>query len=382
MSPTAAPPKSAPRQAAPAVRPFRVGVQSHDETALDVTYTLTTSTPDIPPVSLPPAGFLRHLYLIVTGTASGNSATVAYTQNGPWSVLDTVSFEDVNSAPVVGPFSGWELYLINKYGGYAFSADPKLSPAYSKTTGSGGTGGSFSFILCVPLEIVARDALGSLPNKNSNSTYKLRARLGPISSVYSTAPTVAPSVNIKVVQSSWWDPPAADLKGNPLAQEPPSVNTTQFWSLATIDAGAGNFRKPFDRLGNPIRTLIMELRDANGSRTANVGDWPDPLSIQFEAVTLTTTPALLWKHKMQQQYGYEAALDAAGGLDSGVYVLPFNDDFNGKPGNELRRGYLETGTGSRFEFYGTLGTGTTTHSFRVLTNDIMPAGGNYAGIQA
>lgn len=378
--PTTATAKAPDKGRAPALRPFRAGAQSHDEVSLDWTGPLTAATQDLTPLPMPPAGFLRHIYLMVTATTADNAANTAFRSEGPWTIIDSVTFEDTNQAPIIGPFSGWELYLINKYGGYAFQSDPKQSPAYSVTTGAGATGGSFSFVLCVPIEIVERDTLGALPNKNANSTYKLRTRLAPSTNVYSTAPTVLPTVNVKGVQTSWWDPPETDLKGNALAQEPPAINTTQYWSQAIIDAGQGAFRKSFDRLGNPIRCLIIDLRDGTGARTTT--DFPDPLNIQFEAVTLTTLPRLLWLHKMQQDYGYDAALNAAGGLDTGVFVLPFNKDFGLKPGGELRRGYLETGTGTRFEMYGNLGTSTATHSFRVLTNDVMPAGGNYASITA
>lgn len=51
--------------AAPPPRPFRVGVQSHEENNYDQTVTLTASTQDMTVFELPPQGFLQGIYLLV-----------------------------------------------------------------------------------------------------------------------------------------------------------------------------------------------------------------------------------------------------------------------------------------------------------------------------
>jgi hypothetical protein len=68
---------------------------------------------------------------------------------------------------------GYRLMLINKYGGYHFNGDPRASSMYSITTSTVATAGSFSFVLYVPLELVSRDALGSVVNKNQASPLQL-----------------------------------------------------------------------------------------------------------------------------------------------------------------------------------------------------------------
>lgn len=359
---------------APAVAPrsFRVGVQNHEEINYDETRTTTTSTQDLPVLNIPPAGFLRGVYLIVTGTTSGNSAAVTFAADGPPAVIDTVTLEDVNSAPIIGPFTGWDLANVNKYGGYLFNDDWRAGQAYSATTGSGATGGSFSFVLRLPLELVDRDALGSLPNKSGTSMFKVRIRLAATATIYGTAPTAAPSVRVRQVQGDWWDPDQTDLKGRPLAQNPPAVQTTQYWSKATYTLNAGAIRPQMERVGYLIRNLVFELRDSVGSRTQGESDFPDPLTIQFEANVLFTRPKVLWQHLTGQRYGYTGSVDTAGGRDSGVYVEPFCADFSHKPGWETRRGYLPTSSASRLEIQGTVG-GSGAHTLTVLTNDVAPA---------
>jgi hypothetical protein len=348
-------------------------VQSHEEINYDETRTLTASTLDMPVLNVPPAGFLRDLYLIFEGTTAANEADAAFSENGPFNVIDSITLEDVNSAPIIGPIDGYDLYIINKYGGYRFQEDPKKSPVYSAVTGTGGTGGSFAFILRLPVELVNRDSLGSLPNKSGTAMFKVRTRLSAASTVYSTAPTSAPSVRMRITQVDWWDPDATDLKGRPLAQQPPAVQTTQYWSKAAFPVSSGAVRQQLERVGYLVRNLIFVLVDNSGDRSD--ANFPDPLIFQFEANTLITRNRILWQHKIAEDYGYDATADTAGGRDVGVYPLPFCLDFGLKPGAESRRGYLPTSSAARLEVQGTLGGAGT---LRVLTNDVAPGNGDDA----
>ena len=383
-------------KAAPKPRPFRIGVQSKDEIDYDVTVTGATSTQDLPVLNIPPAGFLRGLYVIVE-TIAGNtgSVAVAFKEDAPFNVLETITLEDVNNQPIVGPISGHDLMLINKYGGYAGYADPRgaVGPAYYALSGVGTTaaqqssaqGGAYSFVLRVPVELVQRDGLGSLPNKSGTSMFKLRMRVNTIANVYATAPGAAnPAIHrIRVQQVNWWDPPETDLKGRPLAQNPPAVQTTQYWSKQSYPVAAGQSRQGLQRVGFLLRNLIFILRDTSGTRSGS-GDsaWPDPFTLQFEAIQLIVRARILWLKLMAERYGVNRAEALAGGTaladtfirDNAVYVEPFTLDFGLAPGAETRMGYLPTSSASRLEVQGTLGTGAGT--LTTLTNDVAPANGD------
>jgi hypothetical protein len=379
-----------PQAAAPPSRPFRVGVQSHEETNYDNSVTMTTSTVDYPVFEIPPQGFLRGIYMLVQCTTAGNAATVAMVadpSDAPFSCIDTIQLEDTNSKPILGPFGGFDLYVINKYGGYVFGLDAKKSPTYSVTTGSGATGGSYSFILRLPVELVARDALGSLPNKSGTNKFRIRTRLAASTKVYATSPTTLGSVRVRYVPENWWEPDMADLKGRPLAQNPPAVQTTQYWAKGVYVVNAGDQRIQVQQgLGYLLRNYIFVNRTTADLRTsAQDAFWPSPVAVQFEANILFDRLVELWQDRIYRYWNLDvavatsdvAASTGGGGREYCVYPLPFNQDFGLIPGAETRRGYLATADASRLEFRGNFGGAT---NFQVLANYVAPAKGDDATI--
>lgn len=425
MAATAAPPSQnsgGRQQAAMPSRPFRVGVQEVDDIPYDQTLTLTTSTQDAPTYELPSTGFLNSIWIIVTATVSGNSATtVNFAQNGPYSIIDTIQFLDTNNQPIVGPFSGFELKLINKWGGYHFSDDPQASNQFCVFTGASGTytaswgnpvttatsgtnnplgvapvvgnAGSAQFLLRIPLELVPRDALGSLPNKSASTPFKVKLRVAASSTAYSTAPNGTVSVRVRMVPESYWQPATTDAQGNSLQQNPPAVDTTQYWQLSDYLGNAGAYNQQLtSSTGFPIRNLMFYLADSNGSRFQGEADWPDPVTLQLEANILLQRNKTLWNEFLCRWYGYGAAIGTSAATtgapevvhakEAGLYVVPFNRDFYPKPGWETRRGYLPTTDGMRLQFRGSIG-GSGSHTLYTLTNFVAPgAGATLASITA
>ena len=382
VSPAA--PQQGGQQAAVPTRPFIYGVQEVDDSPYDQTLVTAGAVQTYVIYEVPSTGFLERIDVLVVGTTAANAANVTFSADGPQNTIDSVQFVDTNNQPILGPFGGRELALINKFGGYAFAEDWRANPVFTATTGAGGTGGSFSFALRIPLELVPRDGLGALPNKSASTPFKVKITLAATGTIYGTAPTTPPSVRLRMVPRSYWQPQAADMFGNPLAQNPPAVNTTQYWQLATYTLPAGAFAQQLSSsVGFPIRNLIFMLTDNAGSRAQGEADWPDPLKIQLEANTLADRIKLLWQWYMSQKYGYTGAVgDAAGGKDSGVYVENYCDEFYGKPGWETRRGYLATTDAMRLQLRGSIG-GAGTHTMSVLTNYVAPGSGtNLAAIAA
>ena len=359
------------------VRPFRAGVQEVDDSPYDQTFTLKSSTQNVTPqYDIPSTGFLNAVTILVEATSTTNAATVAFAADGPWNVFDQIQFKDVGNQPVIGPITGYDLYLINKFGGYLFQDDPKASPVYSAVSGSGASAGSFSFVLRLPIQIVPRDALGSLGNKSASTPFKVVASLSALSTIYSTAPTNAPTVRIRMAPESYWEPQSTDLNGNRLAENPPGKNTTQFWSVTEYTVASGAFTQQLtSSVGFPIRNLFFCLRDSTDSRSQGESDFPDPFNLKLEANVITDRMKKVWQDQVAKWYGYSASIgDNVNAKDNGFYPLPYCRDFTGKPGWETRRGYLPTSDGMRFEAKGTI-TGSGVHKLLVYTNYIAPGPG-------
>jgi hypothetical protein len=379
-APAGAPAKA--KSAAPPPRPFRAGVQSMEDLQYDRTLTFNSGTQKFQDFTLNGDGYLRGVYILTQCVTSGNSATVTFAQNGPWTAFDTIVFYDTSGRPIFGPFDGYTTFTVDKWGGYFNQNDPRASPIYSATAGGGGTGGSFTFILYVPLEIVSRDGLGALVNKNTAVPYRLSLTLAASTTPYGTAPTTPGTVRVRCTQDNWWEPEAADPKGHPLSPAPPAVNTTQFWANNSyvLQAGAVPGQQLTTGLGYPIRNLIMTLIDQNSSRAQGNSDWPDPVTFTVEKNQLFQRPILMWQDRIAKAYDLLAGTaDGARTLENGVFPLWFDQDFGAQPGMELRNGYLITRGGQNMLWTGTIG-GSGAHTLLTLVNWVAAANGDPASL--
>jgi hypothetical protein len=367
MKDTAAPAGNTNKQAAPTILvPFTRASHEHIEPMQDVTQPLTATSTALGPYDVPAYGYLRNIILDVQ--ASGGAGTgVTAKEDAPWNVISEIALIDVNGAPVVGPFSGYDLYLINKYGGYSWASDPKQSPMYSPV---GATTGNFRMLLRVPVEFSAREGLGALPNANAASTWKLRVTLNPASQVYGTAPATLPNVRIRMHLDAWSQPAQTDLKGNATAQQPPAIGTTAYWSKTTMPVSQGFNTLRLPRMGSLLRELIFVYRDSTGSRSAGAAGFPDTPAIYWDTRLLKQYQKDLWTHEMYRKTGFAAAAEAANGLDNGVFVEDYAHDFDGHIGGELRDQYIGTTQSTRYELNGTFSAAGT---LTVITNDVAAA---------
>jgi hypothetical protein len=368
--------------AAAAARPFLCGTQSVETHTYDKTKTLTTGTQTMDTFYVSTDGFLADLFILVEATAAGNAATVAFAADAPWNLIQSITFNDTTNKPIIGPFSGFDLKTFMKYGGFAFVDDPQQDVAnYTAVTGAGATGGSASFVLRIPLQFVAREALGALPNTSNQTVYSVDITLNASGQVYTTAPTTLPSVRVRIQQDGYRESAGQDIQGNPTQRTPPALGAVQYMRKFSddISAGAQNFRlSPWEGL---TRGLHFVLRDSTGSRSVGETDFPDPLRLHYDNNLPIDRLKAIWKHKIVTQYGYVAAIDTAGGRDSGVYPLPFNRDWGLKPGQEGRYGYMPVSAGTAIRFDGVIG-GSGSHKLETLVNYVNPPGGQVKALTA
>lgn len=361
-------------QAPALIRPFIVGSRKVDKQDYNVQQALTSASQHLPTYQVSPNGFVSRLSIWVNAPVSTNSTNnVAYAAEGPFNALLSIQLSDVNNKPIFGPMTGWDAYIANKYGGYYHGKDARQSKAFSAVTGTGATGGTFGYIIDIPVQIVNRDAFGSLVNKSSTSTFTVDMYLNASTAIYTQVPSALPTVTVKVQLWGWSDPTQSDKLGNQVAQNPPASNTIQYWSKQNyvINAGAFDFR--LQGIDNYVRMLIPYLVDGSGSRSQGESDWPDPLTYTYETLQTMVRQKVIWQDDLYKKYGFSGANESAGAFDNAVYPIVYNDDFALTPGGETRLSYLPVSSNTNLELSGVMG-GSGAHTLYVLVNKIVPYG--------
>jgi hypothetical protein len=370
---------------APVSRPFRAGTfRTLVQDGYQQSVTLSAATQTMAQYSPTPNAYIRGLWLQAVCVSAGNSATVAFQPDAPPIVFQSIVFADANQKPIVGPINGYQLLVVNKYGGYQFQDDPRASVVYSVTTGAGGSGGSFTMVLYLPLEIVSRDALGALQNKSASSAFQLILTANTLAATYSTAPTAAPTLTVTIHEDGWVQPKGQDAAGNQLSGGPPQLGTTQYWTAGTYNALNGSQQVQLTQgLGYPVRMFAAINYDvSNSTRATGDTDWPTATSFIFRGTTYLNITKTTWKDQMGRLYGFQGSTaDTANGLENGVYTIPFNTDFGLQDGDELRTAYLPTQQGDQHQLVATLNGNS---NLQWLANYVAPIAGptNLASIQA
>lgn len=365
-----------PAKAAPpaALVPFMRGAVDHSEPFYDTTFTLSANQQNIGPIDIASYGFARAIWVDVQLVSAGNAATVAVQEDAPWNVLSELAIQDVNGAPLFGPHGGYEVYLHHKYGGFRNQRDPKTYKDYAAiTTGAGATAGSGRWMARVNLERSGRDGLGALANMNASQAYKVRGTLSNLATIFSTAPTAAPTVRIRMWLEAYSQPNAVDAAGRQQQTVPPANQTTGFSSRIQPVTVAGANTIKLTRVGNYIRNLIFINRRSGTSRANGETDIQG-INWQWfvDSRLLTNMLTEQIRARMAEQYNLTSVtLDAAGGPDSGVVVLPFMTEFDGQAGYEMRDNWLPTTQATRLEVLLTLGNAGV---LTVMTDDVAPRG--------
>lgn len=391
-------------QAAPPVRrqPFPVGVLKVENPDYDQSVTLSSSVQQFPNHSFEPTGWLRGLWFQFDCTSTSNTASVSFSGDNPFSTVNKFTLKDVGNREVFGPVGGYDWMTTNKLGGYHNIGDPRADLAYSTTTGTGGSGGSFTFLLYVPLELVARDALGAVENKSSSSAWKAELFCDTIANTYNVVPSGAGNAQVlrcRVTEDAYTEPAAADEHGRPLSQTPPAVGTLQYWvteNSGAVGTASGTLNYNLDNgIGYSIRNILYKLTRTNTTGRANGdSDWPDPTTLSYGKVQLFQRYKTTWISKMSRAYGFMLqpgsqgtiagtfVADSAMQRENGVFPVWFTDDFSLEVGGELRNGYLNTKTGTVLKWKGTLGASASSETLFALINYVIPPGNDPGRLRA
>jgi hypothetical protein len=371
--------------APPRPYPFPVGVyestiQDYDNTvALGATIAAWTTQIQLPLWNVSPTGWLRTLWFDFTVTIAGNSATPALKEDGPWSFIQKCTLYDLGGEQII-QVTGYEWMVLNKFGGYYEIGDPRQDITNSLTAGSGASAGSFHFILALPFEAVARDALGTVQNE-SKPGWRVEIYADTAANVYSTTPTSTgtASVRLRGYPESYTEPLAAAPNGRPFSQTPPLPGSLQYWKSENGSLPSGNARYDLTNgVGFPIRNVVYYVRDAGtASRATADGNWPDPSTLVLGNINLSTRSKNLWISRFGKDFGLtNTTADGPMGRENGVFPYYLTRDFGLRAGAEVRFKYLDTQVNTLVRFTGSFGAAVT---FFALTNWIAtPSKNRYA----
>lgn len=354
-------------------RPFVVGARDTQRVGYTATKTLGASNVKLDPYKIDTIGYVGavYIYVQITGSNAGG-ANVALQEDAPFSVLAGLTVYDTGSKPLGGTMTGHDWFEFIKHGGFTVADDERqnVNSTYTAlTTGAGATAGSGTFCLRIPIGLNKRNALGALVNKNAGSTLRIEWDLAPLAAIYSTAPSAGATVTVTAVVDGWLDAASVDTRGNPVHQEPPGGDTTQYISKHSYGVNAGAFKVRYDSIDGPVRGLTHIFRRSASTRANGEADWPALSTIRYENLDPWNLPSWLWRKRINEWFGYRAAVETANGRDNGVYPFIFFDDFGLAAGVENGFKYLPVSSQVAMSLEGTWGNAGT---LDVIVNKIYP----------
>ncbi len=329
----------------------------------------------INPIQIPAVGYLRSIILEVTVTGTGGTSP-AWLADAPYNVLQSVNFRTASGNDIIVPVTGYQLMLINKYGGYRpVAANDPRNPVTGYVA---ATPTAAHFFLRIPLEIDPTSGFCALPALAGNRPYMLNMTVSPTASVASGGPSL--TVQINGYSEFWQEPTGTTRSGTGQETEPLGLGSISKWELEIPSVNPGDRLLKLNNVGNTLRTYIFTTRNASGQRigVGAAAGFTGTVECQFyvDNEMLFAFMVSNWEQYMAEWFGLtNSTFDAYGGLDTGVYVLPFHalvGDSAGDPSNS-RSQLLPTLNASQIQLRTTYGTGIAT--LECLTNSVVPVTG-------
>lgn len=199
----------------------------------------------------------------VATTAAGTGGVISALAGGvdaPFSLYQLVQLKDAFGTPLLtGP--GYEMAkLVPLYSGQFGTDQTQDVQELPSWTGITAASGAFTFSTYFPFEFAK--AYGVISGANASLLPTLQLNLAAIGTLFSTPPTVSPTLTTQVDADFYWLPEG-------VAVEPPGIGTTCQWIYQpcnpTIPNG-GSVIVQLPRLGGYLTAMILELRDSLGAR--------------------------------------------------------------------------------------------------------------------
>jgi hypothetical protein len=211
-----------------------------------------------------PGNFLSGVVLDVS-SASGVIGAGVLAADAPYTVISSVTFEDISGGPILYPMTGFAAAMRQKYL-QPWDGDPAKRPGFSNSVNP-------AFRLRLMVEV--RDTLAILSNTDARAQYRIRYTIAPSTSTFTTAPTTLPTVTVKGWIECRAQPDAHDLLGHSIVGVPDGMSTSRFLMHENPPLVGGNNVVRHTLVGNEIRGIIWVVRNSLGARVdltdANAG---------------------------------------------------------------------------------------------------------------
>lgn len=258
-----------------------------------------------------PGNFLSGVVLDVT-SSGGVIGTGVLATDAPFSVISTMTFEDISGGPILYPISGFTAMCKQKYL-QPWEGDPAKRPGFSNTINP-------AFRLRLSVEL--RDTLAILSNTDARAQYRVRYTVAALNPglLSTTGTATAPTLTIKGWIECRAQPDAYDLLGHPIAGVPKGMNTSRFLMHESPVFLSGNNVIRHTLVGNEIRGVLWIVRNSLGARI-------DLTDANAGAIDMRLDNRRLWKRTptqiIEQMFNfYEDLQNGALTRDTGVFAYP------------------------------------------------------------
>jgi hypothetical protein len=322
---------------------------------------------------------------ITSTTNSGTGGVIAATAGGvdaPWSLAQLVQMKDAFGTQLLtGP--GWDiLYGVPKYGGQFgldLMRDPKASPVWSGITAASGAFVATSYL---PFEFAK--GYGVISGANAALLPVLQVNLAAASTLFSTPPSVLPTLSETVDADFYWLPN--------VPADPPGIGTTEQWiyqpANPTIPSQASTLVQ-LPRLGGYLTGLMLDLRDSTGLR---IDAYPARPKLLVDGVPLVDSLFTTLQEDMAIATGIGATVNgtqtsagsAAVVRDTGILYISRKTSLSQRELGLLDTGeiFLSTNPGTQLEVAGyPWGTITNTPAtLNAVVGQVVPSGALVRGL--
>jgi hypothetical protein len=241
--------------------PFIVGSNLYREAPYSTTVYQLGANSQETVTNVTPGGFLRGVTMQVTSTGGVLGAGVL-ANDAPYSILSSVSLEDISGGPILYPMGGFTHAMAQKYF-RPWDGDPSKRGVFSSTINP-------AFTLRFFTEV--KDTLGVLANTDARAQYRFRFTLaaanqaGPYG-LTTTAATTNPTITVKLYIESWAQPDLEDLLGNPISQIPEGLVCSRFLMHEQPAITSANNVVRETLTGNEYRGRIWIIRNGDANHT-------------------------------------------------------------------------------------------------------------------